>query len=185
MKLYVCKQAKHIYFDTVPVAQSLVILKTGFLFVASEFGNHALYQFLSIKGSDESDLIAVEVEIEGESIVIPHFKPRALKNLLLVDDVDSLSPIIDAIPFVRRKLAAVIIWMEIFIVIRADGTERVVGFIDVISGALTTVGVEAAEPLFQRLRHVAPVIICRALKVNEEEPRLARVRRRVLTAQAF
>ena len=32
------------YFDTVPVAQSLVILKTGFLFVASEFGNHALYQ---------------------------------------------------------------------------------------------------------------------------------------------
>ncbi len=27
------------YFDTVPVASSLVILKTGYLFVASEFGN--------------------------------------------------------------------------------------------------------------------------------------------------
>lgn len=27
------------YFDTVPVATSLCVLKTGFLFVASEFGN--------------------------------------------------------------------------------------------------------------------------------------------------
>ena len=27
------------YFDTVPVATSLCILKSGFLFVASEFGN--------------------------------------------------------------------------------------------------------------------------------------------------
>lgn len=27
------------YFDTVPVATSMCVLKTGFLFVASEFGN--------------------------------------------------------------------------------------------------------------------------------------------------
>ena len=27
------------YFDTVPVARAICILKTGFLFVASEFGN--------------------------------------------------------------------------------------------------------------------------------------------------
>lgn len=27
------------YFDTLPVANALCILKTGFLFVASEFGN--------------------------------------------------------------------------------------------------------------------------------------------------
>lgn len=27
------------YFDTVPVATSMNVLKTGFLFVASEFGN--------------------------------------------------------------------------------------------------------------------------------------------------
>ena len=81
------------YFDTVPVAQSITILKTGFLFVASEFGNHALYQFLSIKGSDESDMMPVEVEIEGETIEIPHFAPRPLKNLLLVDEMESLSPV--------------------------------------------------------------------------------------------
>ena len=85
-----------VYFDTVPVATSLVILKTGFLFVASEFGNHALYQFLSIKGTGDEDTINVEVEIEGETIVIPHFKPHPLKNLLLVDDIDSMSPIVDS-----------------------------------------------------------------------------------------
>ena len=27
------------YFDTVPIASSLCILKSGFLFVAAEFGN--------------------------------------------------------------------------------------------------------------------------------------------------
>jgi len=34
------------YFDTLPPATSLAVLKTGFLFVASEFGNHSLYQFI-------------------------------------------------------------------------------------------------------------------------------------------
>lgn len=33
------KSLKIKYFDTVPVAISLCILKSGFLFVASEFGN--------------------------------------------------------------------------------------------------------------------------------------------------
>jgi splicing factor 3B subunit 3 len=33
------------YFDTIPVCVSICVLKTGFLFAASEFGNHALYQF--------------------------------------------------------------------------------------------------------------------------------------------
>ena len=32
------------YFDTVPVASGMNVLKTCFLFVASEFGNHYLYQ---------------------------------------------------------------------------------------------------------------------------------------------
>jgi len=34
------------YFDTLPPAVSLAVLKTGFLFAASETGNHALYQFV-------------------------------------------------------------------------------------------------------------------------------------------
>ena len=34
------------YFDTIPPCTSICVLKTGFLFAASEFANHALYQFL-------------------------------------------------------------------------------------------------------------------------------------------
>jgi len=37
----------------------------------------------------------MQIEIEGESIEIPHFAPRPLKNLLLVDELESLSPILD------------------------------------------------------------------------------------------
>lgn len=33
------------YFDTLPPCTSICVLKTGFLFAAAEFGNHALYQF--------------------------------------------------------------------------------------------------------------------------------------------
>lgn len=41
------------YFDTVSVATSLCILKSGFLFVASEFGNHQFYQFEKLGDDDE------------------------------------------------------------------------------------------------------------------------------------
>ena len=34
------------YFDTIPPCTSITVLKTGFLFAASEYGNHALYQFV-------------------------------------------------------------------------------------------------------------------------------------------
>ena len=33
------------YFDTIPPCASLCVLKSGFLFAASEAGDHALYQF--------------------------------------------------------------------------------------------------------------------------------------------
>lgn len=33
------------YFDTIPTAASICLMKKGFLFAASEFGSHALYQF--------------------------------------------------------------------------------------------------------------------------------------------
>lgn len=33
------------YFDTIPPCVSICVLKTGFLFAGSEFGNHTLYQF--------------------------------------------------------------------------------------------------------------------------------------------
>ena len=33
------------YFDTIPPCVSICVLRTGFLFAASEFGNHTFYQF--------------------------------------------------------------------------------------------------------------------------------------------
>ncbi len=36
------------YFDTVPVASFMTIFKSGFLYVASEFGNNLVFQFTNI-----------------------------------------------------------------------------------------------------------------------------------------
>jgi splicing factor 3B subunit 3 len=81
------------YFDTLALANSLCVLKTGFLFVASEFGNHALYQFTGI-GTDDDDPICTSSHPHGPQALVA-FKPRALKNLLLYDDLPSLSPVLD------------------------------------------------------------------------------------------
>ncbi|RZF39376.1 hypothetical protein LSTR_LSTR000897 [Laodelphax striatellus] len=80
------------YFDTVPVAAAMCVLKTGFLFVASESGNHYLYQIAHL-GDDDDELefsSAMPLE-EGDTFF---FAPRALRNLVLVDELDSLSPIL-------------------------------------------------------------------------------------------
>ena len=74
---------------------SLCVLKTGFLFAASEFGNHGFYQFASM-GDDEdccsSSLSTMETE-DGYTPIF--FSPRALKNLILIDELESLSPVTD------------------------------------------------------------------------------------------
>jgi len=36
------------YFDTIPVASSLCVLRSGYLFAASEFGNHGFYSFAGL-----------------------------------------------------------------------------------------------------------------------------------------
>lgn len=49
------KALKIKYFDTVPAASSLCILKSGFLFVASEFGNqYARPSYLSFRDTHEN-----------------------------------------------------------------------------------------------------------------------------------
>ena len=85
------------YFDTVPTATSLCILKSGFLFVASENGNHHFYQFEKL-GDDDN-------EIEFDSDAYPadsteaytpaYFHPRSAENVNLVHEIDSLNPIMD------------------------------------------------------------------------------------------
>uniref|UniRef100_A0A7R9Z712 DNA damage-binding protein 1 n=1 Tax=Chlamydomonas euryale TaxID=1486919 RepID=A0A7R9Z712_9CHLO len=84
------------YFDTVPVCASIAVLKTGFLFAASESGNHALYQFIGT-GEDDDDVESSSATlVETEDGFQPvFFDPRPLKNLALVDETPSLMPVTD------------------------------------------------------------------------------------------
>ena len=109
------------YFDTVPVSTSLCILKSGYLFAASEFGDQYvhrllhkyfniesrltsrnLYQFQNLgDDDDEQEFTSSDYPENGnENPLAPlpyaFFSPRPLQNLLLVDTLTSLDPITDA-----------------------------------------------------------------------------------------
>uniref|UniRef100_A0A7E4WAP3 Splicing factor 3B subunit 3 n=1 Tax=Panagrellus redivivus TaxID=6233 RepID=A0A7E4WAP3_PANRE len=76
------------YFDTVPPANAMCILKTGFLFVAAEFGNHQLYQIARL-GTDDA-----EPDFSSRSTKAGLYNVRDLMNLVMVDTMDSLDPLI-------------------------------------------------------------------------------------------
>ncbi|KAK0505095.1 CPSF A subunit region-domain-containing protein [Armillaria luteobubalina] len=96
------KSLKIKYFDTVPVAASLCILKSGFLFVAAEFGNHYLYQFQKLGDDDDepefSSTSYPELGMADPTAPLPHahFRPRPLDNLVVADELESLDPILDS-----------------------------------------------------------------------------------------
>eukprot|EP00047_Mylnosiga_fluctuans_P012671 m.27271 g.27271 ORF g.27271 m.27271 type:complete len:1191 (+) comp4410_c0_seq1:3-3575(+) len=77
------------YFDTVPVANSLCLLRNGMLFVAAEFGTHYLYQVQQLGDNED------EPTYDSISQEVTYFVPRDLLNLAVVDELDSLAPIID------------------------------------------------------------------------------------------
>ncbi|KAI1285559.1 Splicing factor 3B subunit 3 [Halotydeus destructor] len=82
------------YFDTVPVAVAMNVLKTGFLFVAAEFGNHFLYQIAHLGDDDGEPEFSSQTPLKpGETFM---FAPRELKNLVIVDEIESLSPILQS-----------------------------------------------------------------------------------------
>lgn len=101
------------YFDTIPVCSSLCVLKTGFLFAGSEFGAHALFQFIALGDDEESaesssktlkkvtaagskkstTTISKDDDDDDQENFLPvFFNPRKLKNLALIDEIESLSP---------------------------------------------------------------------------------------------
>ncbi|BGP30004.1 pre-mRNA-splicing factor rse1 [Rhodotorula toruloides] len=88
------------YFDTVPSASSLCILKSGFLFVATEFGNPRLYQFEKLgDDDDETEFSSTDYDNIGagtDPLPPALFRPRELRNLAIADEVESLAPILDA-----------------------------------------------------------------------------------------
>jgi splicing factor 3B subunit 3 len=77
------------YFDTIPVCSSLCVLKTGFLFAAAEFSNHYLFQFQGIGDDDDTPVTS------SKSEEFVYFQPRAITNLALIDEMESLGPILD------------------------------------------------------------------------------------------
>lgn len=78
------------YFDTIPVAISLGIFQSGFLFAAGEWGNHRLYQILSL-GEDASPSISSGIEAAA-----PHFKPHQLLHLALIDQLENFAEMTDS-----------------------------------------------------------------------------------------
>jgi splicing factor 3B subunit 3 len=85
------------YFDTVPIATGLLILKSGFLFVASETGNHDFYQFEKLGDDDEeteftSDSFSADI---SEPLSPVYFHPRGYENVNLVESINSLNPLLD------------------------------------------------------------------------------------------
>ena len=85
------------YFDTVPIATSLCILKSGFLFVACETGNHHFYQFEKLGDDDnETEFDSDDFSADYvEPIEAAFFNPREAVNLNLVESIDSMNPLLD------------------------------------------------------------------------------------------
>ncbi|KAL1637871.1 pre-mRNA-splicing factor rse1 [Neofusicoccum ribis] len=82
------------YFDTVPVATSLCILKSGYLFVTAESGNHHFYQFEKLGDDDEeleffSDDFSPDADVPYEPVF---FHPRGAENISLAQSAPSMNP---------------------------------------------------------------------------------------------
>ncbi|CAN1257724.1 Spliceosome-associated protein 130 B [Linum perenne] len=73
----------------------MCVLKSGFLFAASEFGNHALYQFQAIGEDPDVEASSATLMETEEGFQPVFFQPRGLKNLVRIDQVESLMPIMD------------------------------------------------------------------------------------------
>jgi splicing factor 3B subunit 3 len=88
------------YFDTVPVATNLCILRAGFLYVASEAGPSLLYSFQKLGDDDDlSEYSSQDLPGQGMTTVAPappHFTPRPMENLILTEEGLSLDPLLDS-----------------------------------------------------------------------------------------
>ncbi|XP_004345726.1 splicing factor 3B subunit 3 [Capsaspora owczarzaki ATCC 30864] len=91
-------------FDTLPVATSLHILRSGHLFVAAELGDHHLYQITQLaENDDEPEFTTRGLVMNGRVVPssVAHggvelsafvYTPRPLLNLVLLDVMESTAP---------------------------------------------------------------------------------------------
>lgn len=84
------------YFETLPVATSITLLKSGFLFLSAQQGDHALYQIENLGDDEEDQPEFSTLDFEMSKTPSLDFSPRPLRNLALVDQIESVSPLIDA-----------------------------------------------------------------------------------------
>jgi splicing factor 3B subunit 3 len=82
------------YFETLNPSSGLCLLKSGFLFNASEFGNHVLYQIENLGDDDEEQREFQSIEWDAKEEW--SFQPRELRNISPVDELESMCPLIDA-----------------------------------------------------------------------------------------
>jgi splicing factor 3B subunit 3 len=83
------------YFDTVPPATNLCILKSGYLYTATEFGNQMVYKFEKL-GDDDNEMEFSSEDFGEDSIQYGQkslFTPRPLENLSIADEIVSMNPI--------------------------------------------------------------------------------------------
>lgn len=107
------------YFETLSVATSLCLLphsrrrvEGGLLFVAAEAGNHHLYQIEQVDDQEEQvfssktyEKLLASIRKSGgdvdEDNKLFQFKTRELRHLALIDEVQSMAPILSAATFNR------------------------------------------------------------------------------------
>src|SRR5579859_1335595 len=84
------------YFYTVPPATSLCILKSGYLYTATEFGNQMVYKFEKL-GDDDNEMEFLSEDFGEDSMQFGQkalFTPRPLDNLSLADEIVCMNPIL-------------------------------------------------------------------------------------------
>ena len=83
------------YFDTVPPATALCILKSGYLYTATEFGNQMVYKFEKLGDDDvETEFLSEDyAEDAMQSGQRALFTPRPLENLSIAEEIVAMNPI--------------------------------------------------------------------------------------------
>jgi splicing factor 3B subunit 3 len=85
------------FFDTIPVATSICILRAGFIYAACESGDRILYELESL-GDDSDDPVFDSSQFPIDPAATydpPFFRPRALTNLSAVEIIAGLNPVMD------------------------------------------------------------------------------------------
>ncbi|GJQ10955.1 hypothetical protein GpartN1_g2746.t1 [Galdieria partita] len=88
------KEMRIRYLDTLPCpVNDMCILRNGFLFVASEYGNHGFYQFRSLGREQDFSCVGIQ-ESNNHSYHPVYFSIHEnLENLLLIEEMESLAPL--------------------------------------------------------------------------------------------